>query len=83
MIPNKRGLHLRAAGRFTQVASHFQCDIWVKKDDVEVNGKSIMGLLSLAACLGSEISLRTLGEDAEEAMAKLCALIEDKFEEGE
>ena len=54
-IDNELGLHLRAAGKFAQTAGQFSCDLWVSKDGVEVNGKSIMGVLSLAAARGSKI----------------------------
>lgn len=80
-IENELGLHLRAAGRFAQCAGKFAAEIWVRKDGVEVNGKSIMGVLSLAACQGTEISVRVSGKDADRALAALGELIQSKFNE--
>jgi phosphocarrier protein len=80
-ITNELGLHLRAAGRFAQTAGKFACEVWVKKDGVEVNGKSIMGVLSLAAARGSQISIRASGNDAQHALAALADLITAKFHE--
>ncbi len=82
-IQNKLGLHARAASLFVQLASKFDADITVCKDDQEVNGKSIMGILILAAPKGSEVTLKASGAEAEDAVKALGALIDDKFEEGE
>jgi len=80
-IRNKLGLHARAASQFVQLANKFTSDILVAKSDQEVNGKSIMGILILAATQGAEITVRAVGEDAESALAALGALIEDGFGE--
>lgn len=81
MIKNKLGLHARAASLFVQVASKFVSDIYVAKKDQEVNGKSIMGILILAAPKGSEITVKAVGEDAEKAVDALGELIENRFGE--
>ncbi|MCC6806524.1 MAG: HPr family phosphocarrier protein [Deltaproteobacteria bacterium] len=80
-IDNELGLHLRAAGKFVQTAGKFSAEIWVKRDDVEVNGKSIMGILSLAAARGATIHVRCIGGDAEKALTALGTLIAEKFHE--
>ena len=81
-IPNALGLHARAAGRFVRVAGNFKSAITVDKDGVAVSGLSIMGLLMLAAGVGSELRLQATGPDAEAAMAALTALVESGFDEG-
>lgn len=81
MITNKLGLHARAAAKFVQLAFKFQSEITVIKDSISVNGKSIMGLLTLAAARGSELKISTKGKDAKQALDKLKALIESKFNE--
>lgn len=80
-IVNRLGLHARAAAAFVQTAGKFSSEIWVEKDDVEVNGKSIMGLLMLAAEKGSTINVRALGEDSVEAMNTLEELVAKGFGE--
>ena len=75
------GLHARAAAAFVKIANRYQSDIEVVKDGVAVNGKSIMGVLMLAAAKGTEIDVRARGDDAEEALEALGKLIEDKFGE--
>jgi phosphocarrier protein HPr len=80
-IANKLGLHARPAAAFVKIANRFQADIYVRKQDTEVNGKSIMGMMMLAAECGSEITIRASGEDAEAAIRDLVQLIEDKFGE--
>ncbi len=80
-IINRLGLHARAAAQFVQLASKFVAEVFVEKDDFEVNGKSIMGILMLAAPKGSLIKVRTEGADAEEALAAIGQLINDKFGE--
>ena len=80
-IENELGLHLRAAGKFVQIAGKFGCEIWVKRDAIEVNGKSIMGILSLAAARGAVIHLRCVGNDADKALAAIGTLITEKFHE--
>jgi phosphocarrier protein HPr len=80
-IVNTLGLHARAAAQLVQVANGFRCEIHVEKDGMEVNGKSIMGVLTLAAAKGSTVTLSTDGEDAEQAMAALGKVIENGFGE--
>lgn len=80
-IVNRLGLHARAAATFVQTAGKFSSEIWVEKDDVEVNGKSIMGLMMLAAEKGSTINVRALGEDCVEAMNTLEELVAKGFGE--
>ncbi len=82
-IVNKLGLHARASAKLTQTASSFPCEIWVSRNGRRVNGKSIMGVMMLAAARGTRIKLETDGVEADAAMAALVALIEDKFGEGE
>jgi len=82
-IQNKLGLHARAASLFVQLAGKFDAEITVSKGDQEVNGKSIMGILILAAPTGSEVIVKASGPQADEAVVALGALIDDKFEEGE
>ncbi|TYO99518.1 phosphocarrier protein [Geothermobacter ehrlichii] len=80
-IVNRLGLHARAAAQLVQTATKFKADILVGKDDLEVNGKSIMGILMLAAPKGSVIRISINGEDEAEAMETLGGLIEDGFGE--
>ena len=80
-IVNKLGLHARAAAKLVTLASKFKSDIRVKKDAREVSGKSIMGVMMLAAAKGSRITLRAEGTDAEQALEALEALIARKFDE--
>lgn len=82
-IINKLGLHARASAKLTKLASSFPCDVWLSKGERRVNAKSIMGVMMLAAGIGSEVELETEGEQAQEAMDALLALIGDKFGEGE
>lgn len=81
-IQNELGLHARAGTKFVQTASRFPCDITVTKGGNEVNGKSILSLLTLMAPKGTTITIRARGERAEDAVAALAALIDDKFGEG-
>jgi len=82
-IQNELGLHARAATKFVQLASKFTgCDVTVTKSNNEVNGKSILSLLTLMAPKGTTITIRARGDRAEEAVAALSALIEAKFGEG-
>ena len=78
-IVNKMGMHARPAAQFVKRASKYKCDVWVEKDDEPVNGKSIMGLMMLAAGHGEKIKLTTQGVDAEAAMADLEELITSGF----
>ena len=82
-INNKLGLHARASAKLTKLAGGFPCDIWVSRGDRRVNAKSIMGVMMLAAGIGSEVTIETSGEREQEAMDALLALIADKFGEGE
>lgn len=81
-IQNELGLHARAATKFVQLASKFPCEILVLKGSNEVNGKSILSLLTLMAPKGTTISIKAKGDRAEEAVVALAALIHDKFGEG-
>jgi phosphocarrier protein len=80
-IKNKLGLHARAASQFVQVASRFSSDIYVIKNEQEVNGKSIMGILILAAPKGSEITVKAVGDDARGALDAIGELIDNRFGE--
>ncbi|EMR14063.1 Phosphocarrier protein, nitrogen regulation associated [Methylophaga lonarensis MPL] len=82
-IINKLGLHARAAAKFVTTASEFEADIAVSRDGRVVNGKSIMGVMMLAAAKGTQISVNANGHDAEQALAAIEALISDYFGEGE
>jgi phosphocarrier protein len=82
-ISNKLGLHARASAKLTKLAGSFPCDVWMNKGERRINAKSIMGVMMLAAGLGSEVMVETLGEREDEALAALLALINDKFGEGE
>ena len=81
-ILNKLGLHARAAASFVRISSKHNCNIKVKKDDYEVDGKSILGLLSLAASKGTMIEVIVSGNDSEQALEELKTLIENGFGEG-
>jgi phosphocarrier protein len=80
-ITNKHGLHARPAAQFVKIAGRFESDIKVIKDGLEVNGKSIMGIMMLAAEPGSKIILIIDGQDEKEALKALRSLIENKFYE--
>ena len=80
-IQNKYGLHARPAAEFVKLATRFRSEIWVSKDDVEVSGKSIMGVMMLAAEHGSSIVIRARGEDAEDALEALSGLVSSRFGE--
>jgi phosphocarrier protein len=82
-ISNKLGLHARASAKLTKLAGSFPCEVWIAKGERRVNAKSIMGVMMLAAGIGSQVTLDTSGEREEEAMTALVALIDDKFGEGE
>jgi phosphocarrier protein HPr len=83
VIQNRLGLHARAAALFVQTVAGLDADVFVSKDAETVNGKSIMGLMMLAAGMGSAIDVEARGPAAEEVLAKISALIEDKFREPE
>lgn len=80
-ISNKYGLHARPAAEFVKLANRFESEIWVRKQDLEVNGKSIMGMMMLAAECGSDITIRATGPDAQTAVRELIALVERRFGE--
>lgn len=82
-IVNKLGLHARASSKFTQTASGFACEVWVSRNGKRVNGKSIMGLMMLAAAQGTEIEVETDGADEAAAMNALADLVNGYFGEGE
>ncbi len=82
-IINKLGLHARAAAKFVTTASAYQADITVSRDGRSVNGKSIMGVMMLAAAKGTEICVHAVGDDAEAALNAIGTLINDYFGEGE
>ena len=82
-ISNKLGLHARASAKLTKLAGSFPCDVWLSKGERRINAKSIMGVMMLAAGLGSVVELETDGLNEAEAMDALVALIDGKFGEGE
>ena len=82
-VVNKMGMHARPAAQFVKLASKFKCEVWVEKDDEQVNGKSIMGLMMLAAGFGAKLNLTTDGLDAETALQELGQLIQCGFDDGE
>ena len=82
-IVNKLGLHARASAKLTQLAGRFQCEIWMTRNTRRINAKSIMGVMMLAAGIGSTVLIETEGADESEAMDELLALIANKFGEGE
>jgi phosphocarrier protein len=82
-ISNKLGLHARASAKLTKLAGSFASDVHLSRNGRRVNAKSIMGVMMLAAGIGSEIEIETSGEDEQAAMDALIALINDKFGEGQ
>jgi phosphocarrier protein len=82
-ITNKLGLHARASAKLTQTASQYQSEVWLSRNGRRVNGKSIMGVMMLAAAKGTQIHLEIHGPDEDAAMSALVDLINDKFGEGE
>jgi phosphocarrier protein len=81
IIQNKKGLHARASAKIVEASARFQSEIHVIKDGNAVNGRSIMGLMMLAASIGSEIEITTQGPDAQEALTAMLALVDAKFGE--
>ena len=81
VVSNKLGVHARPAAMFVKIANRFNCDIFVEKDGERVNGKSIMGLMMLAAGPGSKLLIHAHGADASQAIAELEALVKRKFDE--
>ena len=82
-VINKLGLHARASAKLTKIAGAFPCQVWISKGERRVNAKSIMGVMMLAAGIGSEIEIETEGDQEAQAMDALLALLADKFGEGE
>ena len=82
-IINNLGLHARASAKLTKLAGSFPCEVWISKGERRVNAKSIMGVMMLAAGIGSQVTLDTDGEREQEAMDALLALIADRFGEAE
>ena len=80
-IVNKQGLHARPAAEMVKAASRFRSDITISRDDLEVNGKSIMGVMMLAAEYGATITLRATGPDADDALDSLATLVASRFGE--
>jgi phosphocarrier protein HPr len=82
-INNKLGLHARASAKLTKLAGSFPCQVWISRGERRVNAKSIMGVMMLAAGMGSEVTVETVGEREQEALDAILALIADRFGEGE
>jgi phosphocarrier protein len=82
-ISNKLGLHARASAKLTKLAGSFPCEVWLSKGERRINAKSIMGVMMLAAGIGSTIEVETDGTQEADANAAILALIADKFGEGE
>jgi phosphocarrier protein HPr len=82
-ISNKLGLHARASAKLTKLAGSYPCEVWMSRGERRVDAKSIMGVMMLAAGLGTDVTVETNGEREQEAMDALLALIHDKFGEGE
>ena len=80
-IVNRLGLHARPAAMFVRIASRYRAEVWVEKEGEQINGKSIMGLMMLAAGQGSKLTIRCEGADADKVMAELEELILQKFNE--
>src|SRR5437868_6870873 len=80
-IINKLGIHARPAAVFVKTANRFTCDIFVEKDGEKINGKSIMGLMMLAAGPGSKVTLHAEGQDASQALSEIEILLKRKFDE--
>ena len=83
IVSNKLGLHARAAAKLTQLAGQFSSEIFISKGAQRVNAKSIMGVMMLAAGIGSTVKIEALGEDADQALTAIQALFDDKFGEGQ
>ena len=83
IINNRLGLHARASAKLTKLAGSFPCEVWIAKGERRVNAKSIMGVMMLAAGMGATVEIDTHGEQDQQAMDALLALIADKFGEGE
>ena len=81
-ISNKLGLHARASAKLTKLAGSFPCEVWLSRGERRVNAKSIMGVMMLAAGIGSRVEIEVIGADEEGALVALKQLIADKFGEG-
>jgi phosphocarrier protein len=82
-IINKLGLHARASAKLSQLAAQFPCEVLLSRNGRQINAKSIMGVMMLAAGIGSTVTLETVGDQADEAMQALTELINNRFGEGE
>ncbi len=82
-ISNKLGLHARASAKLTKLAGSYPCEVWLSRGDRRINAKSIMGVMMLAAGIGTTVELETNGAQEEEAMNAIVHLMDDKFGEGE
>ncbi|MEY4098999.1 MAG: hypothetical protein RL300_170 [Pseudomonadota bacterium] len=82
-INNKLGLHARASAKLTKLAGSFPCEVWMSRGERRVNAKSIMGVMMLAAGMGTQVEIEVDGEQEQQAMEALLALVADKFGEGE
>ena len=82
-VINTLGLHLRASSKLSQLASRFPCEVWLSRNGRRVNGKSIMGVMMLAAGIGATVELETDGPDEQAAQDQITALVNDKFGEGQ
>jgi phosphocarrier protein HPr len=80
-IVNKYGLHARPAAELVKLANRFASDVWIRKDEVEVSGKSIMGVMMLAAECGSTVEIRAKGDDSQAAVDALAQLVQNRFGE--
>jgi phosphocarrier protein HPr len=82
-IINKLGLHARASAKLTKLASGFSCDVFMSRNGRRINAKSIMGVMMLAAGMGTDVEIETAGDDEDKAMQALVGLINERFGEGE
>ena len=82
-IINKLGLHARASAKLTQLAGSYPCEVWMERNGRRINAKSIMGVMMLAAGMGTEVEIETVGDDEAKAMQALVGLINERFGEGE
>jgi phosphocarrier protein HPr len=82
-VSNKLGLHARASAKLTKLAASFPCEVWLSRGERRINAKSIMGVMMLAAGIGSEVVLETNGDQEQAASDALVALFNEKFGEGE
>ncbi len=81
IVQNRAGVHARPAALIAQTANKFISEVFMTKDEMEINAKSIMGVITMAAAYNSSITIRTEGSDADDALAALCNLFDSKFEE--